>query len=89
MVMGTILAAPIGVVGAAVIMLSLIALPQMLAGGLQQAARDRHRRVGRHARHPDPARHHAGGDGGDAADLGRRAVSRPRPCRASCCRACT
>ena len=33
MVMGTILAAPIGVVGAAVIMLSLIALPQMLAAG--------------------------------------------------------
>jgi TRAP-type mannitol/chloroaromatic compound transport system permease large subunit len=31
MVMGTILAAPIGVVGAAVITLSVIALPQMLA----------------------------------------------------------
>ena len=30
MVMGTILAAPIGVVGAAVVLLSLIALPQML-----------------------------------------------------------
>ncbi len=33
MVMGTILAAPIGVVGAAVVLLSLIALPQMLASG--------------------------------------------------------
>jgi tripartite ATP-independent transporter DctM subunit len=33
MVMGTILAAPIGVVGAAVITLSVIALPQMLAVG--------------------------------------------------------
>ncbi|MGE5509698.1 MAG: TRAP transporter large permease [Bacteroidota bacterium] len=33
MVMGTILAAPIGVVGAAVITLSIIALPQMLAAG--------------------------------------------------------
>jgi tripartite ATP-independent transporter DctM subunit len=33
MVMGTILAAPIGVVGAAVITLSVIALPQMLAQG--------------------------------------------------------
>ena len=33
MVMGTILAAPIGVVGAAVVMLSVIALPQMLAAG--------------------------------------------------------
>jgi tripartite ATP-independent transporter DctM subunit len=33
MVMGTILAAPIGVVGAAVILLSVIALPQMLASG--------------------------------------------------------
>ena len=33
MVMGTILAAPIGVVGAAVVTLSVIALPQMLAAG--------------------------------------------------------
>jgi tripartite ATP-independent transporter DctM subunit len=33
MVMGTILAAPIGVVGAAVVLLSIIALPQMLAAG--------------------------------------------------------
>jgi tripartite ATP-independent transporter DctM subunit len=33
MVMGTILAAPIGVVGAAVVMLSVIAMPQMLASG--------------------------------------------------------
>jgi tripartite ATP-independent transporter DctM subunit len=33
MVMGTILAAPIGVVGAAVVMLSIIAVPQMLAAG--------------------------------------------------------
>jgi tripartite ATP-independent transporter DctM subunit len=33
MVMGTILAAPIGVVGAAVVLLSLIALPQMLSAG--------------------------------------------------------
>jgi TRAP-type mannitol/chloroaromatic compound transport system permease large subunit len=33
MVMGTILAAPIGVVGAAVVLLSLIALPQLLASG--------------------------------------------------------
>jgi tripartite ATP-independent transporter DctM subunit len=33
MVMGTILAAPMGVVGAAVVTLSLIALPQMLASG--------------------------------------------------------
>jgi tripartite ATP-independent transporter DctM subunit len=33
MVMGTILAAPIGVVGAAVVTLSVIALPQMLATG--------------------------------------------------------
>lgn len=33
MVMGTILAAPIGVVGAAVVMLSVISLPQLLASG--------------------------------------------------------
>ena len=78
MVMGTILAAPIGVVGAAVIMLSLIALPQLARRRLQQAARARHHRVGRHARHSDPARHHAGGDGGNAQHLGRRAVCRRR-----------
>src|SRR5215510_5888171 len=36
MVMGTILAAPIGVVGAAVVLLSLIALPQMLAAGYEK-----------------------------------------------------
>ncbi len=33
MVMGTILAAPIGVVGAAVVLLTIIALPQLLAAG--------------------------------------------------------
>ena len=43
---------------------------------LQQAARHRHDRVGRNARHPDPAGHHAGGHGGDAQHLGRRAVRR-------------
>ena len=36
MVMGTILAAPIGVVGAAVVLLSLIALPQMLSAGYEK-----------------------------------------------------
>jgi tripartite ATP-independent transporter DctM subunit len=36
MVMGTILAAPIGVVGAAVILLSVIALPQMLQAGYKK-----------------------------------------------------
>ena len=36
MVMGTILAAPIGVVGAAVVLLSVIALPQMLQAGYQK-----------------------------------------------------
>ena len=74
MVMGTILAAPIGVVGAAVILLSVIALPPMLRGRLRQAARHRHHRLGRHARHSHPAGDHAGGDGRDAEHLGRRAV---------------
>ena len=37
MVMGTILAAPIGVVGAAVVLLSLIALPQMLSAGYDKS----------------------------------------------------
>jgi tripartite ATP-independent transporter DctM subunit len=41
MVMGTILAAPIGVVGAAVVLLSLIALPQLLASGY-----DKHLAIG-------------------------------------------
>jgi tripartite ATP-independent transporter DctM subunit len=41
MVMGTILAAPIGVVGAAVVLLSVIAIPQMLAAGY-----DKHLAIG-------------------------------------------
>ena len=56
MVMGTILAAPIGVVGASVVLLSLIALPRMLAQGYDKRLADRHDRLGGHARHPDPAR---------------------------------
>ena len=44
--------------------------------GLRQAARHRHHRLGRNARHPHSAGHHAGGDGGDAGDLGRQPVSR-------------
>ena len=43
-------------------------------GGLQQATRHRHHRVRRHARHPDPAGDHAGGDGRDAGDVGRQPV---------------
>ena len=81
MVMGTILAAPIGVVGAAVVLLSLIALPQMLAAGYDKRTGRRHGGLGRNARHPDPARHHAGGDGGDAQHLGRRAVRGRRHAR--------
>ena len=76
MVMGTILAAPIGVVGAAVITLSVIALPQMLAAGYDKTACHRHHRLGRNARHPHSAGHHAGGDGGDAGHLGRQPVPR-------------
>ena len=44
--------------------------------GLRQAACHRHHRLGRNARHPHSAGHHAGGDGGDAVDLGRQPVSR-------------
>ncbi len=43
-------------------------------GGLRQATRHRHHRVRRHARHPDPAGDHAGGDGRDAGDVGRQPV---------------
>ena len=76
MVMGTILAAPIGVVGAAVITLSVIALPQMLAAGY-----DKRLAIGTIASAGtlgilDSAGHHAGGDGRDAGDLGRQSVSR-------------
>ena len=76
MVMGTILAAPIGVVGAAVITLSVIALPQMLAAGY-----DKRLAIGTIASAGtlgilDSAGDHAGGDGRDAADLGRQPVPR-------------
>ena len=74
MVMGTILAAPIGVVGAAVVLLSLIALPHDAAGRLRQATGDRHHRFGGNARHSHPAGDHARGHGGDVEHFGRRPV---------------
>ncbi len=47
------------------------------AGGrLRQASCHRHHRVGGHARHPHSAGDHAGGDGGDAGDLGGQPVPR-------------
>ena len=49
------MAATTGIVGASVIMLTLIALPTMLAARLLQGAVGRHHRLGRHAGHPDPA----------------------------------
>ena len=70
MVMGTILAAPIGTVGRG----GGHALGDRAAAdagvGLRQAAGHRHHRLGRNARHPHPAGDHAGGDGGDAGDVG-------------------
>jgi TRAP-type mannitol/chloroaromatic compound transport system permease large subunit len=63
LIMGTIMAATTGIVGASVIMLTLIALPTMLAQRLRQGALGRHHRVGGHARHPHSAQHHAGDHG--------------------------
>ena len=61
----TIFAMATGIVGAAVTVLGIMAAPMMIKAGLRRAAvggRDRRRR---HARHPDSAQRHAGGDGPD------------------------
>ncbi len=72
--LGTIMAATTGIVGASVIMLTLVALPTMLASGLLQGAVGRHHRFGGHARNPDSSQHHAGHHGRPDDDLGRHAV---------------
>ncbi len=66
--MGTIMAATTGIIGASVVMMTLMALPVMHEPGLQHPARHRHHRRLRHARHPDPAVDHAGHHGGPDVD---------------------
>ena len=66
MVMGTILAAPIGVVGAAVSHAFGDRAAADAGVGLRQATGHRHHRLRWNARHPHSAGDHAGGDGGDA-----------------------
>ena len=61
--MGTIMAATTGIVGATVVMLTLLALADHAPAQVLAGAGDRHHRRFRHARHPDSAEHHAGADG--------------------------
>ena len=75
MAMGTILAAPMGVVGAAVVTLGDRAAADARLG-IRQAACSRHDLVGRNARDSATAGHHAGGDGGNARGIGGDAVRR-------------
>ena len=76
MVMGTILAAPIGVVGAAVVHAVGDRAAADAGRGLRQGACHRHHRLGRYARHPDPAGDHDGRHGRDAEYLVGRPVRR-------------
>ena len=76
--LGTIMAATTGIVGASVVMLTLIALPIMLERGYSEGVVRRHNcRLG-YARHPHSAVDHARDPGRPDADLGRHCCSRRR-----------
>ena len=60
--MGTILAATTGIIGASVVMMTLLALPVMM-NRLFSVARNWHDRSIRYAGHPDPTLDHAGHHG--------------------------
>ncbi len=53
-VIGIIMAASTGIVGASIVMLGLLGLPAMLERGYDPQIADRHHRGLGHARHPDP-----------------------------------
>ena len=85
----TIFAMATGIVGAAVTVLGIMAGPIMIKTGYDaRLSAGRHRRR-RHARHPDPAERHAGGDGPDHGRAGEPALLGRLRARASCSPACT
>ena len=86
MFVATIFAAATGIVGASVTILGIMAGKSMIRSGYDvQALLGPHRR-GRHARHPDPALDHAGGDGAGARGAGDDALRRGDRARAACWR---
>ena len=75
-VMGTIMAATTGIIGASVVMMTLMALPGDDASTIQHTAGDRNnRRVG-DTRNIDSTEHHARDHGGPARSFGRQPVCR-------------
>jgi hypothetical protein len=72
----TILAAMVGVIGAAVVTMGIIALPAMLARELRSEDRHGIDHGRRHARHPDPAVDPGDHLCGRGRTVGRRAVHR-------------
>ena len=76
----TIFAMATGIVGAAVTVLGIMAGPDHDQDRLRRPAVGRRDRRRRHARHPDPAQRHAGGDGPDHRRSGEPALlGRVRP----------
>ena len=60
---GLLLAATTGIIGASVVLLALLGLPVMLNQGYDTASRRRHGLRGRNSRHSHSTEHHAGADG--------------------------
>ena len=72
--MGILLAASTGIVGASVVLLATLSIPIMMRQNYSQGARFRRGGGRRHARNPDSAVDHAGDHGRPALDFGRRPV---------------
>ena len=79
-IMGTILAAMTGIIGASVTMMTALAHADDDQAGLQSRAGGRYDRRVRHARHPDSAQHHADHHGRPARRLGRSRCSWRQSC---------
>ena len=80
--MGTIMAATTGIIGASVVMMTLLALPTMLDRGLPHPSCHRYDCFVRDARHSYSAIDHAGVDGQSLVRLSRQSIYRcyfPRP----------
>ena len=73
-IMGTILAAMTGIIGASVTMMTALALPHHDAPGLQPRLSLRNDRRVRDARHPDSTEHHVDHHGRPASGFGRQRV---------------
>ena len=71
-IMGTILAAMTGIIGASVTMMTALALPTMMRQGYSHALACGNIAASGHAGHPDPAQHHADHHGRPDVGVGRQ-----------------